>query len=77
MSVTEFQDSASGLPDKERAELAAWLLDSLPPSSDEDAGEESLQEAERRREELDSGRLRPIAEGDFWTSVEGERKQWS
>jgi hypothetical protein len=77
MSVKEIQKSVSGLPAKERAKLAAWLLDTLPPASDDDAGAESLKEAARRRQELDSGRGRPLAEKDFWSGIERERKQWN
>src|SRR3982751_4358853 len=42
MSVIEIQKTVSNLSDKDRARLAAWLLDSLPPSSDEDAAVDSI-----------------------------------
>jgi len=76
MSVAEIQKNASALPEKERAKLAAWLLDSLPPSAEDDAGAESLEEAERRREALDSGRVQPVPEKEFWAGIELERGQW-
>ena len=76
MSVAEFQKSVSGLPDKERAKLAAWLLDSLPPSSGDDADDESTAEAARRREELDSGRVHAVPSEKFWQDVDQERKKW-
>jgi len=76
MSVAEIQKNVSGLPEKERAKLAAWLLDSLPPSSEDDAGTASLEEAVRRREELDSGRAHPISETEFWEGIDLERRQW-
>ena len=76
MSVAEIQKSVSGLPEKERAKLAAWLLDSLPPSSEDDGAADSVAEAARRREELDSGRLSPIPAEEFWAGIERERKQW-
>ena len=76
MSVAEIQKNVSGLPEKERAKLAAWLLDSLPPSSEDDAGTASLEEAVRRREELDSGRVQPVPEKEFWAGIDLERGQW-
>src|SRR5439155_7855949 len=76
MSVAEIQKNVSGLPEKERAKLAAWLLDSLPPSSSDDAGDESAAEAARRREELDSGRVQPVNSEEFWKDVDQEREQW-
>ena len=70
MSVAEIQRAVSGLPEKERADLAAWLLESLPPSSDDDAGAESLEEAARRREDLESGRVKPVPAKEFWTGID-------
>lgn len=76
MSVADIQKNASALTEKERAKLAAWLLDSLPPSAEDDAGDESLEEAARRREELDSGRIQPVPEKEFWASIDLERGKW-
>ena len=76
MSVIEIQKTVSTLSDKDRAKLAAWLLDSLPPSSDEDAAADSIAEADRRRAELDSGQVQPLSNEEFWDSVALERKQW-
>jgi putative addiction module component (TIGR02574 family) len=76
MSVAEIQKNASSLPEKERAKLAAWLLDSLPPAAGDDASAESLEEADRRREELDSGRVQPVPEKEFWAGIDLEREQW-
>jgi hypothetical protein len=75
MSVTEIQKSMSALPAKERAKLAAWLLDSLPSSSDEDAAADSVAEAVRRRSELDSGNAKPLSAKEFWLEIERERSQ--
>jgi hypothetical protein len=76
MSVADIQESVSRLTDRERAHLAAWLLDSLPPASQDDAIADSLQEAERRRAEIDSGEVQPIGEKDFWSAIERERQGW-
>lgn len=76
MSIAEIQNVVSDLPEFERGTLAAWLLDSLPPHSEEDAGAEGLAEAARRREELDSGRVRPLSSDEFWASIERLRATW-
>lgn len=76
MSMTEIQAAVSGLPERERGSLAAWLLDSLPAHSGEDAAADSLAEAARRRDELDSGAVRPLTADEFWASIERERLTW-
>jgi hypothetical protein len=76
MSLSQIKDAVAELPDKERGSLAAWLLDSLPPHSDEDAAAEGVAEAVRRREEMDSGRVQPIPADEFWASVQRERSAW-
>jgi hypothetical protein len=76
MLLNQIKDVVADLPDKERGALAAWLLDSLPPNNGEDALAESIAEAVRRREELDSGRVREISADEFWASVERERSSW-
>ncbi len=70
MSIAEIQNAVSDLPELQRGTLAAWLLDSLPPHSHEDASAEGVAEAARRREELDSGRVRPLSSDEFWASIE-------
>jgi hypothetical protein len=60
----------------EKGDLAAWVLDSLPPYSDENASADSLQEAARRREELDSGTARALSADEFWAAIERERLSW-
>jgi putative addiction module component (TIGR02574 family) len=76
MSLNQIKDAVAELPDKERGALAAWLLDSLPPNNGEDASAEGIAEADRRREELDSGRVKPVSADEFWASVERERSSW-
>ena len=76
MSISEIQRAVSDLPEVERGTLAAWLLDSLPPHSHEDASAEGIAEAARRRKELDSGRVRPLSSDEFWASIEGLRATW-
>ena len=76
MSLSQIKDAVAELPDKERGALAVWLLDSLPPHKDEDAGAESIAEAAKRRDEIDSGRVRPVSADEFWSAVERERSSW-
>jgi hypothetical protein len=49
--------------------VAAWWLESLPPHSGEDAAADGIAEAARRREEVDSGRVKPISADEFWAAV--------
>jgi putative addiction module component (TIGR02574 family) len=76
MSVAEIRDAISGLPEFDRGQLAAWLLDSLPPHSHEDASAEGIEEATRRRNDLDSGKVRPLSSDEFWASIERLRATW-
>ena len=56
----EIESEALQLPPKERARLAQRLLASLDPASDRDAEQAWLQEAERRLDELESGKVAGI-----------------
>lgn len=76
MSLADIQNAVSDLSEFERGTLAVWLLDSLPPHSDEDASGEGVDEAARRREELDSGRVQPLSSDEFWASIERLRATW-
>jgi hypothetical protein len=76
MSVAQIQEAVAGLRAEERAELAAWLLDSLPPATEDDAGADSVEEAARRRAELDSGQVVAIPSEEFWSRIDQARRQW-
>ena len=76
MSLAEVQIASSDLPEKERGSLAAWLLESLPPHSGKDASVESVNDAVRRRDELDSGRVSALSADEFWAAVDEDRKAW-
>jgi putative addiction module component (TIGR02574 family) len=56
----EVESKALQLPPKERARLAQRLIASLDPESDRDAEQVWLQEAERRLDELESGKVAGI-----------------
>ena len=76
MSIAELQHAAADLSERDRAVLALWLLESLPPHSGEDASWESVAEAVRRRGELTAGKARPLSADEFWASIDGERPAW-
>jgi len=48
------------LPDKERADLASCLIDSLAPTVDPGTDLAWQQEAARRLDEIDSGRVKTV-----------------
>lgn len=76
MSLNQIKDAVAELPEKVRGSLAAWLLDSLPPHAAEDADDEGIEEAARRRDELDAGNVALVSADEFWASVKQERASW-
>jgi putative addiction module component (TIGR02574 family) len=60
MEASELLKHALTLPDKERAELASSLIDSLDPTVDADAELAWQKEIARRIEDIDSGRVKTI-----------------
>ena len=76
MSVTDIKKAVAALPERERGDLAAWLLDSLPAPVFGDESDDGLQEAARRRGELDSGRVAPLAAEALWAGVDRARSEW-
>jgi len=76
MSIAEIQHAVADLSEFERGNLAAWLLDSLPPHDTDDAGAEGIEEAVRRRQELDSGAVKPMSSDDFWNAINRQRAAW-
>lgn len=58
-------EGALQLPDRDRAELAASLIDSLDEQVDEDVETAWKEEIERRVKELDDGTVQPIP----WSEV--------
>ena len=56
---------ALALPEKERAEMASTLIDSLDPVVDENLEEAWQEETARRLADVDSGKVKPVS----WDTV--------
>ncbi|MCU0785987.1 MAG: hypothetical protein MUF81_18465 [Verrucomicrobia bacterium] len=69
MKVVEIEQEALALPDRERATLAAKLLDTLPPLGTDVSDEE----VEQRERELESGQVTAILHEEFVRRVQQER----
>jgi len=69
MKLAEIEQEALGLPERERASLAAKLLDTLPPPGTDVSDEE----IEQREQELESGAVTAILHEEFVRRVERER----
>jgi putative addiction module component (TIGR02574 family) len=60
METSEILKKALALPDKERAELAATLIDSLDPTIDEGSEIAWQEEIARRLSDVESGKVKTI-----------------
>jgi putative addiction module component (TIGR02574 family) len=58
--ASKLEAKALKLPPEQRARLAERLISSLDPTSDPDSEQLWVQEAERRLDELESGRVEPV-----------------
>ncbi len=58
--ASKLEAEALKLPPEQRARLAERLISSLDEAADPDSEDLWIQEAERRLEELESGRVEPI-----------------
>ncbi len=71
MSVAEVEKQALALSEKERAQLAVSLLETLPPLQAEISDEEVLQ----RDADLESGRAEEISHEEFIRRAEDTRRR--
>jgi len=69
MSMTEVQAMLRIFPERERLELAAWLLESVSHRPDDATIAESAELARLRQAKLDSGDAASLPEDEFWTKV--------
>jgi putative addiction module component (TIGR02574 family) len=69
MKLAEIEQEALALSERERASLAAKLLDTLPPAGTD----VSDAEIERREQELESGQVTGVLHEEFVRRVQQER----
>jgi putative addiction module component (TIGR02574 family) len=69
MKPLEIEQEALALPDRDRATLAAKLLDTLPPPGTDVSDEE----VERREREMESGLVTAISHEEFVRRVQEQR----
>ena len=69
MTLDKITQEAIALSEKDRAVLAASLLDTLPPPG----GEMSDEEVDRREQEMDTGAVEPISHEELVKRVRAER----
>jgi hypothetical protein len=69
MKLMEIEQEALALPDRDRASLAAKLLDTLPPPGTDVSDEE----VEQREREMESGQVTAISHEEFVRRVQEQR----
>jgi hypothetical protein len=69
MKLAEIEQEALALPDRDRASLAAKLLDTLPPPGTDVSDEE----VEQREREMDLGQVTAISHQEFVRHVQEQR----
>jgi hypothetical protein len=69
MKLAEIEHEALALPDRDRARLAAKLLDTLPPPGTDVSDEE----VEQREREMESGAVSAISHEEFVRHVHEQR----
>lgn len=72
MSVAQICSNLGVLPESDRAEVAAWILQTLPKHDDDDAIAESIAIARQREAELDRGDVKPVGWNEFWQKVRAD-----
>jgi len=69
MKLMEIEQEALALPDRDRASLAAKLLETLPPPGTDVSDEE----VEQREREMESGQVTAISHEEFVRRVREQR----
>jgi putative addiction module component (TIGR02574 family) len=72
--VAELEKAVLALPIRQRALLAEALLQSLPPNMDDTTEAEEIAEVERRDHEIETGKVQPVTQEEFFRRVEATRK---
>ncbi|MGO9111910.1 MAG: addiction module protein [Thermoguttaceae bacterium] len=71
----EVLQSALALPEEERAEIAASLIRSLDPKTDEDVDAAWADEIQRRAEAIDRGEVRLMPRDDVMQELRRRRHE--
>jgi hypothetical protein len=69
-TAAEIHDLALNLPQRSRLKLAGELLRSIAP---ETSSRDLLDEAVRRENEIDSGKVALLDESEFWRGISNRR----
>lgn len=68
-AIEEIEKAVLALPLEQRVLLAESLLNSLPSAGEEWPEAEELAEVDRREREIQSGKIQPLSEVEFWNRV--------
>lgn len=71
MTLSQIQQEAAALPERQRIDLVRTLLDTLPPAGTDVSDEEVA----ARERELESGQVEPLSHEEFVRRVQKERGQ--
>ncbi len=71
-SASEIQSLALKLPQRSRLKLAGELLRSVTPSV---SPTDVLDEAAKRDSEMESGKVTPLTESEFWAGISRPRNR--
>lgn len=74
-AIEEIEKTVLALPLEQRVLLAESLLGSLPPLDEVWSEADEMAEVERREREMESERVQPVNEAEFWRRVEVRRKR--
>jgi hypothetical protein len=68
MSVQELESEIARLPKSDLAAFAQWF-DAFMVEAEE------MAEVNRREVEMESGKVKPLSEAEFWRGVKADRRQ--
>ncbi len=74
-AIEEIEKKVLALPLEQRVLLVESLLGSLPPLPQEMTEAEEVAEAEHRDAEIESGRVKPLSEVEFWRRVNRDSEE--
>ena len=72
IAIGEIEQKLLALPLKHRVFLAESLLASVPPVGEAMTEAEEIAEVERREREIETGRVRALADAEFWAEVDAD-----